>query len=67
MSDCFAMGARPRAALALAVVPLAAERLMEEELFHMMVNTHTHTHTIDEQLSRMMLNPHTLWRSSSSA
>ena len=45
MSDCFAMGARPRAALALAVVPLAAERLMEEELFHMMVNTHTHTHT----------------------
>jgi thiamine monophosphate kinase len=38
MSDCFAMGARPRAALALAVVPLGAERLMEEELFQMMVS-----------------------------
>jgi selenide, water dikinase len=36
LGDVWAMGARPHSALALAVVPAAAERLMEEDLFQML-------------------------------
>ncbi|WP_425066937.1 selenide, water dikinase SelD [Reyranella sp.] len=36
LGDVWAMGAKPHSALALAVVPAAAERLMEEELFQML-------------------------------
>ncbi len=36
LGDLWAMGARPHSALALAVVPAAAERLMEEDLFQML-------------------------------
>ncbi len=36
LGDIWAMGARPHSALALAVVPAAAERLMEEDLFQML-------------------------------
>ena len=36
LGDIWAMGASPHSALALAVVPAAAERLMEEDLFQMM-------------------------------
>ncbi|HYC64015.1 MAG TPA: selenide, water dikinase SelD, partial [Reyranellaceae bacterium] len=34
--DVWAMGARPHSALALAIVPAAAERLMEEDLFQLL-------------------------------
>ncbi len=36
LGDVWAMGAQPHSALALAVVPAAAERLMEEDLFQML-------------------------------
>lgn len=36
LGDVWAMGAAPHSALALAVVPAAAERLMEEDLFQML-------------------------------
>src|SRR5262249_4969376 len=36
LGDVWAMGARPHSALALAVVPAAAERLMEEDLFQLL-------------------------------
>jgi selenide,water dikinase len=36
LGDIWAMGAKPHSALALAVVPAAAERLMEEDLFQML-------------------------------
>lgn len=36
LGDVWAMGAKPHSALALAVVPAAAERLMEEDLFQML-------------------------------
>ena len=36
LGDVWAMGAKPHSALALAVVPDAAERLMEEDLFQML-------------------------------
>lgn len=36
LSDIFAMGAEPRHALAIAVVPHAAPRIVEEELFQML-------------------------------
>lgn len=36
LGDLWAMGAKPHSALALAVVPAAAERLMEEDLFQML-------------------------------
>jgi selenide,water dikinase len=36
LGDVWAMGARPHSALALAVVPAAAERLMEEDLYQML-------------------------------
>jgi selenide,water dikinase len=36
LGDVWAMGARPHSALALAIVPAAAERLMEEDLFQML-------------------------------
>ncbi len=36
LGDVWAMGARPHSALALAVVPAAAERLVEEDLFQML-------------------------------
>jgi selenide,water dikinase len=36
LGDIWAMGAAPHSALALAVVPAAAERLMEEDLFQML-------------------------------
>jgi selenide,water dikinase len=36
LGDVWAMGATPHSALALAVVPAAAERLMEEDLFQML-------------------------------
>ena len=36
LNDLFAMGARPRFALAIATVPLMADALMEEDLFQMM-------------------------------
>jgi selenide,water dikinase len=36
LGDVWAMGARPHSALAVAVVPAAAERLMEEDLFQML-------------------------------
>ena len=36
LGDVLAMGAKPHSALALAVVPAAAERLMEEDLFQML-------------------------------
>jgi len=36
LNDLYAMGARPRFALALATVPLMADAMMEDDLFHMM-------------------------------
>ncbi|MFI5001657.1 MAG: selenide, water dikinase SelD, partial [Reyranellales bacterium] len=36
LGDVWAMGAKPHSALALAVVPAAAERLMEEDLFQLL-------------------------------
>ena len=36
LGDVWAMGAKPHSALALAIVPAAAERLMEEDLFQML-------------------------------
>ena len=36
LGDVWAMGGRPHSALALAVVPAAAERLMEEDLFQLL-------------------------------
>ena len=36
LGDVWAMGARPHSALALAIVPAAAERLMEEDLFQLL-------------------------------
>jgi selenide,water dikinase len=36
LGDVWAMGARPHSALALAIVPAAAERLMEEDLYQML-------------------------------
>ena len=36
LGDIWAMGARPHSALALAVVPAAAERLMEEDLYQLL-------------------------------
>ncbi|MDP1752808.1 MAG: selenide, water dikinase SelD, partial [Reyranella sp.] len=36
LGDVWAMGAKPHSALALAVVPAAAERLVEEDLFQML-------------------------------
>lgn len=36
LGDVWSMGARPHSALALAVVPAAADRLMEEDLFQML-------------------------------
>ncbi len=36
LGDCHAMGAAPVAALAIAVVPYSAERIVEEDLFQMM-------------------------------
>jgi selenide,water dikinase len=39
LGDVYAMGGRPRAALALVTVPLAAEAMMEEDLFQLMRGT----------------------------
>jgi selenide,water dikinase len=36
LGDVWAMGAKPHSALALAIVPAAAERLMEEDLFQLL-------------------------------
>jgi selenide,water dikinase len=36
LGDCYAMGGQPSNALAMAVVPLAVEGKMEEELYQMM-------------------------------
>lgn len=41
LGDVWAMGARPHSALALATVPAAAERLMEEDLFQMLSGART--------------------------
>lgn len=41
LGDVWAMGARPHSALALAIVPTAAERLMEEDLFQMLAGART--------------------------
>ena len=46
LNDLFAMGATPTAALALATLPLMAQRMMEEDLFQLLsgavdvLNTH---------------------------
>lgn len=36
LSDCYAMGGVPTAALAIAVIPFATERIMEEDLFQVL-------------------------------